>query len=174
MAITQKDIQELKRDYAKLQKKYNLPDYKILNIEFDIEKIAENKTEVLLREIRRKIEQRTGSFLKMLEEFINPTYASIASLTLIKSFTEEERKIIQRSYKYLVSLVLKSGVLETEYNEKTEADFIKEAIKKWHAAKKDLNILIKRLEKIWEEREEEREWTEEEEEPEKGKQKYFG
>lgn len=142
-------LAQLKKDYAKLQKKYKLPDFAKLNLEFEIERLAERNTDFLLRNVRRSIERKTGDFLKMLEEFVNPGFASIASLTLLKSFGDKEKKLIKDSYQTLVGLIIKSAVLETDYEEKTEAEFIKEALKTWEAAKKDLNELMKSAEHIW-------------------------
>lgn len=147
--IKQKDIAELKKDYTKIKKKYKLPEFNTLNEEFEIEKLAENKTEFLLREIRRAIEKKTEVFLKMLEGFINPTFASMAALTLMKSFTDKEKKLVNDIYQKIVGLVLKSGILETDYNEKKEAEFIKEALKIWQDVKKDLKELMVSVESIW-------------------------
>ena len=46
-------LEELKKKYEKLQKQYSLPSFEKLNEEFDIEKIAENETDFLLREVRK-------------------------------------------------------------------------------------------------------------------------
>jgi len=143
------ELTELKKQYAKIKRKYKLPEFNTLNEEFEIEKLVEKKTDFLLKAIRRRIEERTENFLKVLEGFINPNFASMASLTLIKSFTEKEKKLVNNSYQILVGLVLKSGVLETEYNEKEEAEFIKDALKVWQEAKKSLHKLMLASEKIW-------------------------
>ncbi len=157
-------LAQFKKDYAKLRKKYKLPEFRKLNEEFEIERVAEKNTDFLLRGIRGSIERKAESFLKMLEEFINPTFASLASLTLIKSFTDKEKKHIKDGYQNLVGLMLKAAILETDYNEKKEAEFIKEALKMWESTKKGINELMTASEKIWRRKIEE----------EKVSYKYFG
>ena len=143
------NLANLKKEYVKVRNKYKLPEFNMLNNEFEIEKLADKKTGFLLRGIRRSIERRTENFLKMLEEFVNPTYASHASLTLLKSFTNKDRKNIEDSYKSLVSLMLKAITLEIDFDEKKEAAFIKESVKIWDVTKKDLHELMKSAEHIW-------------------------
>jgi len=48
-------LDELKKNYAILQKKYNLPDYQELNEEFDVEKLQDLETDTLLRAVRKII-----------------------------------------------------------------------------------------------------------------------
>ena len=47
------DLVRLKKDYAKLQKKYSLPSFENMNQDFSIEKAAELETDYLIREIRK-------------------------------------------------------------------------------------------------------------------------
>ena len=46
-------LEELKKEYEKLKKKHNLPIFKGMNEDFEIEKLQEKETELLLREVRR-------------------------------------------------------------------------------------------------------------------------
>ncbi|HIH17421.1 MAG TPA: hypothetical protein HA282_01810 [Nanoarchaeota archaeon] len=143
------NLNNLKKEYTKVKVKYKLPEFAKLNSEFEIEKLAGKKTDFLLRGIRRNIEQRAGNFLKMLEEFVNPSFASVASLTLMKSFTERERLLVKNSYENIVDLMLKAAILEIDYNEKREAGFINDAVKIWEVTKKDLAELMVTAERIW-------------------------
>ena len=145
----EKRIDKFMKEYDKLRRKYALPEFRKLNEEFEIEKIADKRTEFPLRNIRRGIEQRAELFLKMLEEFINPTFASIASLTILKSFSEKDRGLIKRCYENIVDLILSSAVLETGYDEKKEAEYIKFATKLWGETNKDLNVLMTDAQRIW-------------------------
>ena len=47
-------LEQLKKDYEVIRKKYNLPGFKELNEDFYIEEIAESETDILLRKIRIK------------------------------------------------------------------------------------------------------------------------
>ena len=44
-------LDELKKVYLEIQKKYSLPDFDKLNEDFNIEKLADVETEYLIREI---------------------------------------------------------------------------------------------------------------------------
>ena len=45
MVKKESQLNEVKKNYEKFQKKYNLPSFKNLNEDFQIEKIAENETD---------------------------------------------------------------------------------------------------------------------------------
>ena len=158
------NLVNLKKEYEKVKAKYKLPEFTKLNSEFEIEKLAGKKTDFLLRGIRRNIEQRAGNFLKMLEEFVNPSFASMASLTLMKSFGDREKMLVKNSYEHIVDLILRAAILEIDYNEKKEADFIRDSVKIWEVTKKDLTELMTTAEKIWKQKIEE----------EKGDYSYLG
>ena len=67
-----KDIQEIEKEYNPLKEKYNLPEFKKLAEDFDIEKVVEKETSFLLREIRRAIAEKISAYLHLFETLVNP------------------------------------------------------------------------------------------------------
>ena len=58
-------LKQLKEEYSKIQKKYNLPNFDKLNENFKIEKIAETETDFLIREVRESIGETLENFFKI-------------------------------------------------------------------------------------------------------------
>ena len=138
----------LKKDYEKFYKKYKLPKFSELNQEFEIEKLQEKETDFLLREIRRVISDKVAAFLRFFELFLNPQAAPIFILAMLKSLTPRDKEIIEKIYHELVSFELTSLTLDIIYNEKKEADFIKDIYKRWQKLKIELQEFSKIMEKI--------------------------
>jgi len=145
----EKSLTELKKEYGDLQKRYSLPSFEKLNEEFDIERIIDKETDFLLRGIRRNISQKAINFMQFLEGLINPNFASMAALSLLKSINEKDKELINKCYEKIFDLELKSLMLEIEYNEKAEAEFIKTSAKAWEEIRADLKQLINNAEKVW-------------------------
>lgn len=143
-------LNRLKKQYQILRKTYKLPEFSKLNEDFEIEKLQENETDFLLREIRRTMVEKISVVLKFLEIMINPNESSPAFVfAMIKEMKPEMRKNLENLYKELSLVEISSIALDLDYDEKIEAKFIKEHTKKWEATKKDLRGLIKSLDTIW-------------------------
>lgn len=138
----------LKKHYEVLRKKYLLPEFSKLNQEFEIEKIQERETELLLKEIRHCVSDRIASFLHFLELFLNPTMAPVFVLNAIKAISEKDKELIEKLYREFASIELFSVTLDTSYNEKKEAAFIKDTFKKWQSLKPELEKFSAFLMKI--------------------------
>jgi len=141
-------LEKLKKQYVPLQKKYKLPSFLELNKEFDIEKIQEHETDFLLREIRRTMGEKMSAFLRFFETILNPVMAPVFILTSLKNLNAYDKDLIEKKYKVLVSLELRSIGLDIENNEKKEAAFIQETLKKWKEMKQEIQQIIDDLTKI--------------------------
>jgi hypothetical protein len=140
-------IQQLKEKYEKLQKMYNLPGFDELNREFEIEKIKAGS--FILKEIRRAIIEKTASVLKLLELMMNPANAPFFMFSIIKNLKSGAKKEIEEMYKNFTTLELGTLKLDIEYDEKAEAEFIKEIAKKWQEYKKDIISICNEIESAW-------------------------
>jgi len=145
------DLKKLKAEYANLAKKYSLPDFGIMNQKFEIEKLAEHETEMLLREIRRAMIEKASNYFKFIELFINPQTAPLFFLAVIKKMNGIDRKPLEELYTELGKLEIMSISLENIYDEKKEAEFIKKIIKKWEEISKKFSKLIEKVQKSAEE-----------------------
>lgn len=124
-------LEKLKQEYEKIRKKYNLPSFKQLNEDFDIERITKKETELLTREVRWRITEKVSSAMRFLELFLNPTSAPLFILSALKGIGAEARKLIEKSYNELVELEIASLNLDLAYDERSEAKFIKDAVERW-------------------------------------------
>jgi len=142
-------LEKLKKDYDKLRAKYKLPDFQELNEEFDIEKVAENETECLLREIRKAIMDKAIAYLRFIEMLLNPSNAPLFFLALVKGLTSQDKRILERLYDKIGHFEIDAIELDCRYNEKDEAEFIKKITREWKTIREDMMKLVEVLRRNW-------------------------
>lgn len=135
-------IDELKEDYEKARKIYDIPSFEELNLNFQIEKICDIETNFLLLEVRRHISEKLSTYLKLTETLINPTSAQMIVYHMIKTFTVKDQEKLREVYKKLAKLEIKVVELDLDFNEEKEAKFIYKAFNEWQEIKKDLLKII--------------------------------
>lgn len=139
------DLAKLKQEYEKLRKLYKLPDFKQLNEEFGIERIAKRETELLVREVRWSMSKKIADATGFLELFLNPTNAPLFILAALKGIGAETRKLIEEAYNELVELNIVSLNLDLAYDEKNEAKFIKDVAQRWPVLSSNIKEVNKAL-----------------------------
>ena len=139
----------LKKDYTKIQKKYNLPSFEKLNEDFQIEKIAEVETDFLIREIRKFIADKFSNYLRFVEAILQPTNVPMFIFSIIKSIGDKERKNLTNVYKKLAKIEVNLIELDLEFVERKEVDFIKESYEIWQEIKKDILNVLGIIKKNW-------------------------
>ena len=142
-------LEELKKDYIKLQKKYNLPEFEKLNQNFYIEKIAEIETDYLIREIRKFMGEKFSGYLRFIEAVLNPANAPMFIFSIVKSIDVNEKEKLSKVYKKLVKIEVRLIEIELEFSEEKEAKFVKESYEIWQDIKKDILSFIKNVKKNW-------------------------
>ena len=143
-------LKQLKIDYLALHKKYGLPGFKEMNEDFSIEKIAENETDILIREVRRMVGDRLTNYMRFIENLLNPVNAPMFVFTIIKLIGPEEKDKLSDIYKKLIQNEIKFVERDLEFDEAQEARFIKESYKLWQGMKKPLVTIFEKVEKNWE------------------------
>lgn len=156
------DLNEVKAQYKKLQEKYPLPNFELLNQEFSIEKIAESQTEVLTREIRRYIADKIFNYLRFIETLLNPANAPMFIFSVIKSMNQDDKKKLNEIYIKLSEIDLELIKLDIESSESKDAEFIGQVYGTWQNIKKELIPILGKLKNI------------KENDEEKSNNKYFG
>jgi len=141
-------LDELKKAYEPLRKKYMLPSFVALNAEFDVEKAQDRETQFILREFRREITNKVAAFLHFFELFLNPQTAPLFVLSALKNLSLHEKEIITRIYKDLVTLEIEAINLDVKYSEAEEARFIRETFRKWQELKPDMERVGEALKKM--------------------------
>ncbi len=141
------DLENLKKDYLVVQKKYNLPSFENLNEDFQIEKIAEVETDILIREVRKFIADKFSNYLRFVETILNPANAPMFVFSIIKSIGVEEKKKLVEIYKELTKTEIRLIELDTDFFEEKEAEFIKESYEIWQKIKKDVLEVVEVIKK---------------------------
>lgn len=142
-------LEDMKKEYEEIRKKYNLPEFDKLNQEFYIEKSAEVETDYLLREIRRTVSDKLVNYLRFFEAFMNPPAAPVFVQSILKTLDSESRETIQNIYKKLSKREVDLIDLDLNYDEKKEAEFIKSIVGEWDEIKKDLTKVLEQINKNW-------------------------
>jgi hypothetical protein len=135
-------LDKLKESYDILRKKYNLPQFKEINEDFEIEKVSERETEFLIRNIRREMLEKVANYMRFLEALMNPSNAPFLFMALGNQITEKEKKIINELYLKFGKYFIESFSLDNESSEKQEAELILEIYNEWKGIKKDFASLI--------------------------------
>lgn len=140
-------LENLKKDYAKLQKKHNLPPFEKLNEDFHIEKTAEVESDILIREIRKLVADKLAGYLRFTEMLLNPVNVPMFIFSILKNLGIEEKKQLSEVYKKLAKNEVKLIRVDVEFSEQKEAEFIKSSYKLWQGLKKDILELLNDVEK---------------------------
>ncbi len=127
-------LEALKKEYEKFAKKYNLPSFRDLNLDFEIDKF-DKETDFLLRAIRKLMMEKIVNSMTFLEMLVNPINAPRMYLPYIRSMSVEDKKMIDDAYSNLADLSILSLDLEIDSNEKTETDLIRKIYDKWKELK---------------------------------------
>ena len=146
MAKDKSDLEFLKDQYAIFQKKYGLPDFMEMNQDFYIEKIEIDKTEMLLREIRRMVGDRMANYMRFVENLLNPVNVPMFVFSIVKMLNQEDKKQLSETYKKLIKNEIKFLERDLVFDEKKEAEFIKESFNLWQEIKKELAPIFAKFE----------------------------
>ena len=149
MTKKESSLNEVKKNYLKFQEKYNLPSFEKLNEDFQIEKIAENETEYLLKEVKKTMADKFYNYLRFTETLLNPVNAPVLIFSIIKSIDSERKKKLGEIYKKLAQNEIRIIEIDLVYSEKKEAEFIKESYELWQEVKEELLDVIQNVKSNW-------------------------
>tara|TARA_Y100000034_G_scaffold45400_1_gene55825 strand:- start:7168 stop:7653 length:486 start_codon:yes stop_codon:yes gene_type:complete len=143
------NLDNLKKDYKKIQKEYDLPSFEKLNEDFQIEKISEVETDYLVREIRKFISDKFSNYLRFIEAILHPVNTPMFIFSVIKSIDIEDKNKLVEIYKKLAKTEVRLIEVDVDFSLKKEAGFINESYKLWQEIKKDLLDVIDKIKKNW-------------------------
>jgi hypothetical protein len=142
------EIEVIKKEYEKLSKKYDLPDFDKLNEEFDICRCDINiKTPI--RDVRKAMALKFSSLLSFVELLLNPSNGSMFYMFLVRGIEIKEKETLEKLFSELGKMSIDSFALDIEYSEQKEAQYIKENFKQWQVLKKDALSIADALKKGW-------------------------
>jgi hypothetical protein len=136
----------MEEDYAKLGEKHSLPDFGVLDTEFEISTIEEES--FILRNIRKKIVEKIESSIKLLDDILHPD-AGFASYRESSIFSPEEREDIIITYKKLMYFNRVSTELSFSDSDEQNAKFINEFMKEWPGLKQSILSFVGKLKESW-------------------------
>jgi hypothetical protein len=110
-----------------------------MNENFEIETIPSEETELFLKRIRKNMTEKISSGLRAMEMFLNPQPTPIFLFKIIKSFSSDDKAIIEELYHKFTFFEIEAFGLENCYDEKKEAEFIRQVAKDWNEISKDLD-----------------------------------
>ena len=132
--------------YNELKEKYNLPKFKKISEDFDIEKVPEKESTFLLREIRRVINEKISAYLHLFETLINPTAPPMFVFSILRNVSQEDKETAKEIYKTLSRTQIEIMKLDTIYSEESEANFVNEIFNTWQKLKLTIYKLIEKFE----------------------------
>ena len=142
----------LKEDYEKLKKTYKLPNYEDLDKEFELLYVTKlEEIKFPLRFIRRRMNDKIAWFCNMLQNIIQPNPGSIIGLEESKFFSSEDREKMIKLLKELMYIERESLILDVEYDEKKDVEYISNVFNKWGKIKKEICNFSEILKKGWKE-----------------------
>lgn len=139
------DLENLKKEYAKIEKKHSLPSFKEMNEDFGIEKACEHEFDLLIREVRRFIGDKIANYMRLVENLINPVNVPIFVFSMIKALDEKDKNALSEIYKRFGEIEVNLIATDLVYSEEKEAEFIKKTFKTWQVIKKDLTKIFNKI-----------------------------
>ncbi|MEM3074976.1 MAG: hypothetical protein QW727_03485 [Candidatus Pacearchaeota archaeon] len=138
----------IKNLYKTIQKKYDLPPFKYLDENFDISKYDWNKN-TFLRDIRKMIENKFYTTLQFIELLLNPSNGSMFHFFLVNGMNGIEKSTLKNLFENLGEIEINSIALDINFDEKKEAEFIKNSCKSWEKIKPELEKIIDSIKSNW-------------------------
>jgi len=139
------DRKTIAAEYGRLLKAHALPPYAEL-AEFDLDAIPHDTTHPL-REVAKKIFERTDSFRKIVEGLLQPEGISDMQEAEALSAQNEEIAAILRQ---LMRIDRELLLAELDNGEAAYAGFVRDAVPAWNALKPRIAAIGKRLVACWE------------------------
>ena len=138
---------ETEKQYSELKKKLNLPDFKEIDLEFEISDLEE--TNFLLRNIIRRMEEKLDFYSTMLEELLQPDTSNLYAMHETRYFDDDEKKQMYELYTKLMSFNRQSIEVSLTHNEKDEADFVNNLFNNWKILRQELLVFVKKIKDSW-------------------------
>ena len=148
---------DIKEGYVKL--KYKLPDFELLDKEFEISfidyKVKDNR--FLLTSIRRKVNEKVIFYCRIIEGLLYPHQPNIITMIELNNFNEEEKKKIYALYKKLMGLERESLKLDVINDDKKSAEFINHVFAEWKNYSNEMKWITEKMKESWDKKDKEEE-----------------
>ena len=145
--MIQKSENQMEKEYLKLQKKYNLPQFTEIKEELELDPKDENPFPIKL--VRRKLHDKLTYAARVIEIILFPNPSSLPNIYESKFFDEKEKEDMGETYKKILSLERESNRLDILPSEKEDAKFFIKALKEWEKIKPKIANILKKTEISW-------------------------
>ena len=142
--MEEKEI-NIKGEYSKL--KYKLPEFEEINEDFELEFIKDKP--FLIRQIRRRINEKVIFFCRIIEGLLYPTQQHIINVTELKSCSDEEKKQLEKIYRELMYYERESLLLDVIPNDKKEVNYINNVFDFWKKIRKQMENIVRVMQDSW-------------------------
>lgn len=139
-----KDI-NIKEEYNNL--KYKLPSFEEINEDFELDFIKEKQ--FILRQIRRRMNEKVIFFCKIIEGLLYPTQQHIINATEIQNFSDDKKNKINKIHKELMYYERESLLLDVAPEDKKDAEFINNVFHFWKKVKGDVKDIVRTMQESW-------------------------
>lgn len=144
----------MKEDKFNIKEEYNnlrhkLPKFEGLDEEFEISIANIKEKAFLLRSIRRRLNDKVIFYCRIIEGLIYPNQNNMIGMFEIKSFSEDEKQILNDYYKKLMKYERESLSLDVNPDEKKDAEYINNLFKEWQYFKKYLIAVTDKMKSSW-------------------------
>lgn len=138
---------DIKAEYNKL--KYKLPRYDDLDKEFEISTANIKDKNFLLRNIRRRLNDKVIFYCRIIEGLLYPNPNNLIGMLEVRSFNDAEKEKISKIYKKLMQFERQSLMIDIDPDEKRDLDFINDLFKEWGKFKEELISITKKMKESW-------------------------
>ncbi|MBN2454487.1 hypothetical protein JXB11_02990 [Candidatus Woesearchaeota archaeon] len=136
----------VKEKYSGMCRKYKLPPFEKLDAEFELSGIEQE--DFILREVRKKIEEKLAAVRKVMEEVLQPE-SNLAGIYESRVFSEEEKKELFELYRKIMKFVRQGFELYVKADEKADANFISAFFREWESIKAGIGKMSSKLQDSW-------------------------
>ena len=141
-------MEEIKKEYEILRKKYSLPSFNLLDTEFEIRALEVDKSGILIKAILRVTNNKLNLFMGYLEPVVNGQPQHIHAIIEIKNTTDQDKKDMFEFYKEISVLLHENLAIELK-SEKEVASQINKILKLWPKLKEKELYFLNILTQAW-------------------------
>jgi len=138
---------DIKQEYNNL--KHKLPKFEDLDNEFELSISNIKEKAFLLRNIRRRVNDKVIFYCRIIEGLIYPNPNNMIGMFEIKSFSEDEKQKLNDYYKILMKYERESLSLDVNSDEKKDAEYVNNLFKEWPPLKKYLIAVTDKMKSSW-------------------------
>ena len=138
--------EEVKQVYQEFKKRFNLPDFELVNKELEISSL--DGDEFLLRNIRNKIKSKLENYCNAIEDLLSPD-TSISLLHECSYLSENDKKKLFNLYKRIMYAQRGAELLELVKENKSDAKYINDFFKSINNIKDDMVKFTKSRMNSW-------------------------